>query len=158
MILKDCFQVSPGSSLLQTEQPQVCQLVLIGEVFHPLDHFCGPPLDTLQQVAPVLRTPHLHRILHVKSHQCRAEGQGLLPWPADHTSFDVTQDMVGFLGREGTLLAHVQLAIHQYLWTPFQQACALFLHPLTFTDCGGCHDPCSKTLHLDLLNPMKFHC
>jgi len=34
------------------------QPVLIGEVFHPLDHFCGPPLDTLQQayVSPALRT------------------------------------------------------------------------------------------------------
>jgi len=47
--------------LLQAEQPQLSQPVLTGEVFHPWDYFCGPPLDTLQQVrvSPVLRTPHL---------------------------------------------------------------------------------------------------
>ncbi|XP_074950706.1 tyrosine-protein phosphatase non-receptor type 5 isoform X1 [Phalacrocorax aristotelis] len=31
-----------------SEQPQISQPVLIGEVLQPLDHFCGPPLDPLQ--------------------------------------------------------------------------------------------------------------
>jgi len=41
------------------------------EAFHPLDHFCGPPLDTLQQphVCPALSTPHLDAVLQVRSHQ-----------------------------------------------------------------------------------------
>ena len=85
-------------------------------MFHPLDHFCGHPLNALQQahVSPVLRTPHLDAVLQVSSHQHRAEGQDHLPRPAGHTSFDSTQYMVGFLGCEGTLLAYVQLAINQY--------------------------------------------
>ena len=85
-------------------------------VFHPLDHFCGLPLDTLQQVhlSPVLRTPHEDAVLQMRSHQCRIERQDHLPQPACHASFDIAQDTVGFVGCEGTLLAHVHLAIHQY--------------------------------------------
>ncbi|KAK4830698.1 LOW QUALITY PROTEIN: hypothetical protein QYF61_012867 [Mycteria americana] len=47
------------------KQPQLSQLFLIGEVFQPSDHFCGPPLDLLQQVhvSPVLRTPELDAVL-----------------------------------------------------------------------------------------------
>ena len=37
----------PEPSLLQAEESQLSQPALIGEVFHPLDHFCGPPLDAL---------------------------------------------------------------------------------------------------------------
>lgn len=46
-------------SLLQAEQ--LSQLVFMGEVVHPSDHFCGPLLHPLQQihVLPVLRTPEL---------------------------------------------------------------------------------------------------
>jgi len=60
-------------SALQAEQPQFSQPVLIREVFHPLDHFCGPLLDVLKQVcvSPVLRTPHLDAVLQVRPHQCR---------------------------------------------------------------------------------------
>jgi len=103
-------------SLLQAERPQLSQPVLIGEMFHPLDRFCGLPLDTLQQVhvSPLLRTPHLDAVLRVRPHQRRAEGQNHLPCPAGHSSFDTAQDKVGFLGCEGTLLPHVQLGIHQY--------------------------------------------
>ena len=58
--------------------------LLIEEVFHPWDHCCSPPLGMLQQVLvpSVLRTPHLDTVL---------------------------QDMDGFLGFKGTLLAYVQL-------------------------------------------------
>ena len=92
------------------------QPVLTGEVFHPWDLLCDPPLDALQQVDifPVLRTPHLDTVLQVRPQQCRAEGQDHLPQPAGQTYFDASQDTVGFLGCKGTLLAHVQLPIHQY--------------------------------------------
>ncbi|KAK4816767.1 hypothetical protein QYF61_022765 [Mycteria americana] len=88
-ILKGCIKVSPEPSLLQAEQPQLSQPFLIGEVLQPSHHFCGPPLDLLQQlhVFPVLRAPELDAVL---------------------------QDTVGFLGCEHTLPAHVQLFIHQY--------------------------------------------
>ena len=60
-ILKGHYQVTSELSLLQAEQLHLSQPFLIGELFHPLDHFCGPPLDMLQQVrvSPVLLTPHL---------------------------------------------------------------------------------------------------
>ncbi|KAK4827094.1 hypothetical protein QYF61_014196 [Mycteria americana] len=98
------------------EQPQLSQPVLIGEVFHSSDHFCGPPPDPLQQlhVFPVLRAPELDAVLQVGSHQSRAEGQNHLPRPAGHAAFDAAQDTVGFLGCECTLLGHIQLFIHQY--------------------------------------------
>ena len=67
--------VSFLSSEVQDEQPQLSQPILVGEVFHPWDHFCGPPLDVLQQVhiSPVLRTPHLDAVLQVRPHRCRVE-------------------------------------------------------------------------------------
>ncbi|KAK4825745.1 LOW QUALITY PROTEIN: hypothetical protein QYF61_002184 [Mycteria americana] len=114
--LEGCYKVSPQPSLLQAEQPQLSQPVLVGEVLQPSGHFCGPPLDPLQQlhVLLVLRTPELDAVLQVGSHQSRAEGQNPLPRPAGHASFDAAQDAVGFLHCECTLSAHVQLFIHQY--------------------------------------------
>jgi len=50
----------------------------------------------------------------MRSHQSRAEQQNHLPRPAGHVAFDAAQDKVGFLGCECTLVAHVQLFIHQY--------------------------------------------
>ncbi|KAK4831208.1 hypothetical protein QYF61_016045 [Mycteria americana] len=87
-----------------------------GKVFHPPDHFCGPPPDLLQQVHvfPVLRVPELDSVLQVGSHQSGVEGQNHLPQPAGHASFDAAQGTVGLLGCERTLPVHVQLFIHQY--------------------------------------------
>jgi len=36
------------------------------------------------------------------------------PQPAGHASSDAAWDTVGFVGCEGTLLDHIQVAIHQY--------------------------------------------
>ncbi|KAK4827482.1 hypothetical protein QYF61_018782, partial [Mycteria americana] len=60
-VLKGCNKVSSELSLLQAEQTQLSQPFLLREVFHPSDHFCGPPLDLLQQVPvfTVLRAPEL---------------------------------------------------------------------------------------------------
>ena len=71
-----------------------------------MDHFCGP-----QQVhvSPVWSTPHLDTVLQVRPHQCRARGHNHLPCPAGNAALDAAWDTVGFLGCEGTLLAHVQL-------------------------------------------------
>jgi len=52
--------------------------------------------------------------LQVRFHQSRVEGQNHLPRPADHTSLDAAQDMVGLLGCERTLLGHIQLLINQH--------------------------------------------
>jgi len=53
--------------LLQAEQPQLSQPFFTGELFHPSDHFCGPPLDPVQQVFLVLRGPKLDAVLRVGS-------------------------------------------------------------------------------------------
>ena len=115
-MLKGRSQVFPEPSLLQAEQPQLSQPVLTGEVFYPSDQFCALPLDVLQQlhVSPVLRTPHLDAVLKVRPQQSREEGQDHLPRPAGCASLDAAQDTVGFLICKGTLLAHIQLAVHQY--------------------------------------------
>ena len=57
--------VSLEPSLPQAVQPQFSQPVLVGEEFHPLEHFCGPPLDVFQQfyVSTVMKTPHLGVVL-----------------------------------------------------------------------------------------------
>ena len=55
---------------------------------------------------------------------------------ACHASFDAAQDIVDFLGCKGTLLAHVQLRIHQYLLSAFWQGCSLSLHPSACSDSG----------------------
>jgi len=88
------------------------QPVLIGEAFHPLDHFCGPRMDTLQQlcVSPALSTPHLDAVLQVRS-QSTEQRVGS---PSSPCFFGAAQDTVGLLSCEGTLLVHVQLATHHY--------------------------------------------
>ena len=72
-------------------------LVLIGEVLQPSDHFHYSLLDLLQQlsVSLVLGAPELDAVLQVGSHESRVEGQNHLPRPAGHTSLDATQDTVG---------------------------------------------------------------
>jgi len=107
---------SDEPSLLQAEQSQLPQPVLTGEVFQPSDHLCGPPLDPLQHihVLPMLGAPELDTGLQVGSHKSGVKGQNHLPRPAGHDSLDAAQDMVGFLGCKRTLLAHVELLIHQY--------------------------------------------
>ena len=118
-------------TLLQDEESQLSHPVLTGKVLHSFDHFCCPPLDTLQQVKipPVLRTEQLDTLLQMRSHQHRVEGQDHFPQPADHAPLDAAQDTVGFLGCEGTLLAHVQLAIHHYFQVIYGGLCFIF----TFT-------------------------
>jgi len=100
-------------SLFQAEQSQLAQPVIIGRVFHSLDHFCGPTLDTFQQlhVSPVQKTLHLDAVFLVRSHECLAEGQDHPPQSADRTP-DTAQDMVGSLGCKDKLLTilHCQKA------------------------------------------------
>ncbi|KAK4832392.1 hypothetical protein QYF61_022247 [Mycteria americana] len=114
-VLEGCYKISPEPSLLQAEQPQLAQPVFIGEVFHFSDHFCGPPLDPLQQVRVLLMlgAPELNAVLQAGSHESGVEGQNHLPQPAGHACHAV-QDMICLPGCERTLSAHVQLFIHQY--------------------------------------------
>ena len=56
-ILKGRSQVSPKHSLLQAEQPQLSQSILVGEVFHPLDHFFFFTSSLHQQHITVIPSP-----------------------------------------------------------------------------------------------------
>jgi len=114
----------------------------------------------LQQVhvSSALRTLHLDGVLQVRPLQYRAEGQDHLPSPADHASFDADQDMVGFLGWESTLLAHVQLAIHQYLQVFWDRPMLSLFIPQHVLVVGGFSCPTCRTLHLDFLILMRFTC
>jgi len=79
--------------------------------------------STLGEVSPVQR-----------------DGQSHFPQPAYHAAIAAAQDMVCFLGCEGTLLAHVQLPIHQY---PHVLSGSAALHPYvppTCTDKRSCHN------------------
>ena len=49
-------------------------------------------------------------------------GQDDFPSPAHHTIPDPSQNAIGLLGHLGTLLAHIQLTVHQYPKVPFHQA------------------------------------
>ena len=40
---------------------------------------------------------------------------------AHHTIPDTSQDAIGLLGHLGTLLAHIQMTVHQYTEVPFHQ-------------------------------------
>ncbi|KAK4824113.1 hypothetical protein QYF61_010736 [Mycteria americana] len=105
-----------------------CGKFFFGEVFHPFDRFCDPPLDLLQEVHVLLMlgAPELDAVLQVGSHQSGVEGQNHLPQRAGRASFDAAQDTVGPLGCEHTLPAHVQLFIHQY---PQVLLCRAALNP-----------------------------
>ena len=102
-------------SLLQAKQAQFPQPFLIGEVLQPSDHLTGPPLDPLQElhVLLVLGTLGLDAVLWMGPHESRVEGDKHLPLPAGHPFFNAAQHTVGLPGCKHTLLAHVQLLVHQ---------------------------------------------
>ena len=83
---------SPWSLLFSWLHSPSSQPDLLAEVFCPWVHFCGPPLDTLQQlcVSPVLRTPHLDAVLQVRPHRT-GQMAGSPSWPAGHASCDAVQ-------------------------------------------------------------------
>ena len=58
-------------------------------------------------------SPDLDAILQTGPHKERTKGDNPLPLPAGHHSFDAAQNTFGCLGCKRTLLAHVQLFIHQ---------------------------------------------
>ena len=110
-----------------------------------LGSFLWPSSGCLQQVyiSPVLRVPHLAAVAQVRPHQHRVEEQDHLPHPAGHASFDAVQDTVGFLSREGTLLAHVHLSIHQYPQVlSFRATLSPSVLELVIVVDGLCHGHC----------------
>ena len=77
----------------------------------------------------------LTAVLQVESNESRLERNNL-PCPVGHASFDSTQETVGFLGFEGTLLAHVlpfvdgrSNRITAVVLCVLYPLCSIFYHP-----------------------------
>ena len=102
-------------SLLQAKQAQLPQPFFIREVLQPSDHPCGPGLGPLQQlhIFLVLGTPDLDAVLQMGPHEEKVEWDNPHTLPAGHPAVDTAQDTVGLSGYKRTLLAHVQLFVHQ---------------------------------------------
>ncbi|KAK4818808.1 hypothetical protein QYF61_019737 [Mycteria americana] len=90
-----------------------------------------PSLHTLQHlnVSLVVGGPKLNTVFEVWPHQCRVQGHDHFPSPAGHAIVDTSQDAIGFLGRLGTLLAHIQAAVNQHPQVLFCQAAFQPLFP-----------------------------
>ncbi|XP_050565909.1 uncharacterized protein LOC126913259 [Cygnus atratus] len=89
-----------------------------------LHHLRRPPLDTLQQfnVLFVLWCPELHTVLEVRPQQRRVEQDHHFPRPTNNAVLDASQDTVGPPGCQGTLLAHIQLAVNHNPQIPLCRA------------------------------------
>ena len=64
-------------------------------------------------VLPVLRAPGLGTVLQMGPHKSQVEGDNHLPLRAGHLFLNAAQNTVGLPGRKRTMLAHVQLLVHQ---------------------------------------------
>ncbi|KAK4818444.1 hypothetical protein QYF61_013131 [Mycteria americana] len=120
-----------ATTSFQAEQPQVPQPLLIRLVLQTLHQLRCPSLDTLQylNIPLVVGGPKLNTVFEVWPHQCRVQGHNHFPSPAGHAIFDTSQDAIGFLGRLGTLLAHIQEAVNQHPQVLFCQAAFQPLFP-----------------------------
>ncbi|KAK4818992.1 hypothetical protein QYF61_022823 [Mycteria americana] len=105
-----------STTSFQAKQPQFPQPLLIRLVLQTLHQLRCPSLDSLQHlnVPLVVGGPKLNTVFEVRPHQCRVQGDNHFPTPAGHAISDTSQDAIGFLGRLGTLLAHIQAAVNQH--------------------------------------------
>ncbi|KAK4824671.1 hypothetical protein QYF61_017251 [Mycteria americana] len=112
--LNTVFEVRPHQG--RAKQSQLPQLLLIRLLLQTLHQLRCPSLHTLQHlnIPLVVGGPKLNTVFHVRPHQCRVQGHDHFPSPAGHTVSDTSQDAIGFLGRLGTLLAHIQAAVNQH--------------------------------------------
>ncbi|KAK4830116.1 hypothetical protein QYF61_008543 [Mycteria americana] len=115
--------------ILKAKQSQFPQLLLRRLLLQTLHQLRCPSLDTLQHlhVSLVVGGPKLNTVFEVRPHQCRVQGHDHFPSPAGHAIFDTSQDAIGFLGRLGTLLAHIQAAVNQH---PRALLCQAAFQPL----------------------------
>ncbi|KAK4826362.1 hypothetical protein QYF61_007956, partial [Mycteria americana] len=105
-----------GKAITQAKQSQLPQPLLIRLLLQTLHQLRCPSLHTLQylNIPLVVGGPKLNTVFEVRPHQCRVQGHDRFPSPAGHAIFDTSQDAIGFLGRLGTLLAHIQAAVNKH--------------------------------------------
>ncbi|KAK4822652.1 hypothetical protein QYF61_018604 [Mycteria americana] len=145
------YQDNPLLLAKQSQLPQPLLIRLLLQTFHQLR--C-PSLDTLQHlnVPLVVGGPKLNTAFEVRPHQCRVQGHDHIPSPAGHAIFDTSQDAIGFLGRLGTLLAHIQPAVNQH---PQVLLCQAAFQPL-FPKAVALHGVAVAQVHLALLNLIQL--
>ncbi|KAK4824504.1 hypothetical protein QYF61_015902 [Mycteria americana] len=115
-VVVESDEVSPQPPFLQAKQSQLPQPLLIRLLLQTLHQLRCPSLHTLQylNIPLVVGGPKLNTVFEVRPHQCRVQGHNHFPSPAGHAIFDTSQDAIGFLGRLGTLLAHIQAAVNKH--------------------------------------------
>jgi len=94
--------------------------------------------------------------LQMVSHQSGVEGQNPLSCPAGLASLDAAQGMVGRLGCEHTLVAHVKLFNHQYLQAFLGRAALNHLIPHSVLIVGVAPTQ-MQDLVLGLVEPHEVH-
>ena len=96
-------------SLLFSRLPQLSLPLFACQVFHSLNHPCGPSLDPLQyaHVSLMLGSPVLDAGM-VSLGLSKQEGS-----PVGNTQVHATQDAVGLVCCKGTLQPHVRLGVYQ---------------------------------------------
>ncbi|KAK4818611.1 hypothetical protein QYF61_016582 [Mycteria americana] len=105
-----------STTSFQAKQSQLPQPLLIRLLLQTLHQLRCPSLHRLQHlnVSLVVGGPKLNTVFEVRPHQCRVQGHDHFPSPAGHAISDTSQDAIGFLGRLGTLLAHIQAAVNKH--------------------------------------------
>ncbi|KAK4830730.1 hypothetical protein QYF61_013180 [Mycteria americana] len=105
-----------STTYFQAKQSQLPQPLLIRLLLQTLHQLRCPSLHPLQylNIPLVVGGPKLNTGFEVRPHQCRVQGHNHFPSPAGHAIFDTSQDAIGFLGRLGTLLAHIQAAVNKH--------------------------------------------
>ena len=83
--------------------------LLFSRLNKPSDHPLGSHLDPSNSSVSLM----LWTVLQMRLHEGRVEGNNHLPCPRGHSSFDTVQDTFGLSGCNHTLLAQVQLLVHQ---------------------------------------------
>ncbi|KAK4815973.1 hypothetical protein QYF61_010841 [Mycteria americana] len=133
-VVEESDKVSPQPPFLQAKQSQLPQPLLIRLLLQTLHQLRCPSLDTLQylNIPLVVGGPNLNTGFEVRPHQCRVQGHDHFPSPAGHAISDTSQDAIGFLGRLGTLLAHIQAAVNKHPQVLLRQAAFQPLFPKPF--------------------------
>ncbi|KAK4830266.1 hypothetical protein QYF61_009359 [Mycteria americana] len=157
-VVVESDEVSPQPPFLQAKQSQLPQPLLIRLVLQTLHQLRCPSLYALQylNIPLVVGGPKLNTVFEVRPHQCRVQGHNHFPSPAGHAIFDTGQDAIGFLGRLGTLLAHIQAAVNQHPQVLLCQAAfqPLFPKPVAL---HGVAVAQVQDLALGLVKPHTIH-
>ncbi|KAK4826170.1 hypothetical protein QYF61_006032 [Mycteria americana] len=120
-----------STTSFQAKQSQLPQPLLIRLLLQTLHQLRCPSLHPLQylNIPLVVGGPKLNTVFEVRPHQCRVQGHNHFPSRAGHAIFDTSQDAIGFLGRLGTLLAHIQAAVNKHAQVLLCQAAFQPLFP-----------------------------